>query len=374
MALEHSNYGTRQPFLELPEYAASGGSGNYTGFNSVELQEIYTVRTQAAVRSLISPRGGHKPCMALLPNGDLLATQKANEQHIALCRSRDKGLSWVLPREVVISGQQLSGRAAMFSALADGTLLLGAAGTIYRSSDEGHTWQERRIDRSVTVAGTTCEIGWGENSAPHQLSDGTVICSGYISFEPGHTQAYLLRSTDGGQTWGDPSCIAAASEVNLEVLPSGKLFACLRVATDGPGEGGAVVAVSGSDDDGRTWSRPNRIDGLGQAQIPGFPLYLEDGRLLIVYGNRQFPFGAQAIVSKDGGETWDTEHPIILAWFSWDNYCGHPRSVLLPDGSVVTGYYARVFTGAHGIAFTPTDRDPNPDIFGHCLRWRVPDD
>ena len=312
--------------------------------------------------------------MALLPNGDLLATQKANGQHIALCRSRDKGLSWVLPREVVISGQQLSGRAAMFSALADGTLLLGAAGTIYRSSDEGHTWQEYRIDRSVTVAGTTCEIVWGENSGPHQLSDGTVICSSYISFEPGHTQAYLLRSTDGGQTWGDPSCIAAASEVNLEVLPSGKLFACLRVATDGAGEGGAVVAVTGSDDDGRTWSRPNRIDGLGQAQIPGFPLYLEDGRLLIVYGNRQFPFGAQAIVSKDGGETWDTEHPIILAWFSWDNYCGHPRSVLLPDGSVVTGYYARVFTGAHGIAFTPTDRDPNPDIVGHCLRWRVPDD
>jgi len=272
LALDHPNDETRQPFLELPEYAASGGRGHYTGFNSVELQEVYAVRTQAAVRSQISPRGGHKPCMALFPNGDLLATQKANGQHIALCRFRDKGLSWEPPREVVISGQQLSGRAAMFSALADGTLLLGgAAGTIYRSSDEGHTWQECRIDRSVTVAGTTYEIDWGENSGPHQLSNGTVICSGYISFEPGHTQAYLLRSTDGGQTWGDPSCIATGSEVNLEVLPSDKLFACLRVATDGAGEGGAVVAVTESADGGAHLEPAEQDRRAGPGPDPGLP-------------------------------------------------------------------------------------------------------
>ena len=110
-----------------------------------------------------------------------------------------------------------------------------------------------------------------------------------------------------------------------------------------------------------------RLEAMGDIEIV-------DGRLLIVYGNRQFPFGAQAIASRDGGETWDSEHPIILAWFSWDNYCGHPRSVLLPDGSVVTGYYARVFTGAHEIVLTPTARNPDPDVVGHCLRWRVADD
>ena len=357
------DYGT-QPPLELPEYTASGGSGSFTGFNSLELQEIYVVQKQPAVRSQISSRGGHKPCVALLPGGDLLATQITNGRYVALCRSRDQGLSWEQPQEVAIPGKgKLSGRAPMFSALTDGTLLLGAPGTIYRSSDSGQTWRECDVDLTVTVAGKNYDIGWGENSGPHELSDGTIICSGYISFEPGHPQAFLLRSTDGGLTWGDASAIAAASEANLAVLPSDKLFACLRVATDGAGEGGAALEVTESTDGGRTWSQPDRI--LGKSQSPGFPLYLKDGRLLIVYTHRQFPFGAQAIASRDGGETWDTEHPIILAWFSWDDYCGHPRSLVLPDGSIVTGYYARVFKET---------QSPDPDIVGHCLRWRVPDD
>ena len=363
----------KQPLLEVPKYAASGGSGAYTGFNSVNLQEIYCVRKEPAVRSQISPRPTTKPCLARLPDGDLLATQVAND-NIALCRSRDSGFSWGPPREVVVPGKgTLPGRAPMFAALADGALLLGCE-SIYRSADEGQTWQECQLDRSVTVAGKTYEIGWGESDGPHQLSDGTVICSGYISLASGRPKAYLLRSNDGGRSWGDRSYIADASEVNLAVLPGDRLFACLRVGTGEPpaGEGGAIVEVTESSDAGRNWRRPRRI-GLGTAQIPGFPLYLNDGRLLLIYGNRQFPFGAQVIASRDGGQTWDSEHAIILAWFSWDNYCGHPRSVLLPDGSIVTGYYARVFTGTHGIVFTPTERDPNPDVVGHCVRWRVPD-
>jgi len=49
------------------------------------------------------------------------------------------------------------------------------------------------------------------------------------------------------------------------------------------------------------------------AQVPGFPLRLQDGRLLLIYGNRQFPFGCQVIASRDDGRTWDLDHPLILS-------------------------------------------------------------
>ena len=119
-----------------------------------------------------------------------------------------------------------------------------------------------------------------------------------------------------------------------------------------------------SDDQGRTWTEPRRI-GLGKAQVPGFPLLLPDGRLLLIHGNRQFPFGSQVLASRDGGKTWDLDHPLILSWFSWDNYGGHPRSILMPDGSIITGYYVRMFKEDPGVT---------KDLTSHVVRWRVPED
>jgi hypothetical protein len=351
--------------VEVPAYEVHHGSGNFTGFNSVDLQKMYVLQKQQAIRSQISPPSGQKPCLARLPNGDLLATQQLHGV-IALCRSTDNGLSWTPPQLVTVPGKEnLPGRAAMFAALWDGTLLLGYHG-MYRSTDAGKTWQECAADRSVTYDGRTFEIGWGENSGPHELSNGTVICCGYVNVVPGHARAYLLRSADGGRNWGDPSLIADyCSEVNLVVLPGDRLFACLRQGTQlgdiWAGEGGVVLAVASSDDRGRTWTAPRKL--LGKAQSPGFPVRLSDGRLIIVFTHRQFPFGVQAIASRDGGETWDVDHPAIIAWNSFDAYCGHPRSLVLPDDTIVSGFYVRAF---HSRGYA------TPDVVGHCVRWRAP--
>jgi len=102
------------------------------------------------------------------------------------------------------------------------------------------------------------------------------------------------------------------------------------------------------------------------AQVPGLPLLLPDGRLLLIYGNRQFPFGCQAIASRDGGRTWDLDRALILSWFSWDNYGGHPRSILMPDGSVLTGYYVRMFK-------ENANANVARDLASHVVRWRVPE-
>ena len=95
---------------------------------------------------------------------------------------------------------------------------------------------------------------------------------------------------------------------------------------------------------------------------------MKDGRLILLYGNRQFPFGVQAVGSRDGGMSWDIDHPIILSWTSWSGYCGHPRSVLLQDGTILTGYYTQHRRRAELTA------DHNSDCTGEVVRWRVPDD
>jgi hypothetical protein len=77
----------------------------------------------------------------------------------------------------------------------------------------------------------------------------------------------------------------------------------------------------------------------GKNEHPGDLLLLPDGRLILAYGNRNPPFGVRAMISSDGGKTWDKENTIILAWDAPNRDCGYPASVLLNDGSVLTIYY-----------------------------------
>lgn len=362
------------PQLDLPVFSVSeSGCGAYTGFNSVNLQEMYVVRKRQVVRSQIG-RGWGKPIIVRLPGGHLLASQYKDlgsernpeypeaREEAALCLSTDDGLSWSSPRLLGIPG-----RVAQLSALRDGTLLLAAealAGSpLYRSEDQGETWQRCRIlwDQVEAVNG---DRYFGETAGVVETPDGTLLCGFYVaSPRPGVAGSYIIRSRDGGRTWADISCVGDGSEASFALLPDGSLLGVVRCGGVA-GEGGASLKVTRSRDDGYSWSVPQRIAGLGMAQIPGFPLALRDGRVLLMYGNRQFPFGAQAVASTDNGKTWAIDRPIILTWFSWDNYCGHPRSILMPDDSVMTGYYARVFK----------EGSPNRDIVAHAVRWRVPDD
>ena len=96
----------------------------------------------------------------------------------------------------------------------------------------------------------------------------------------------------------------------------------------------AYTQVYASDDGGRTWrffSRPN--DWGAPANLVELP----DGRIVCVYGYRQPPYGIRATVSGDGGETWGDEITLRDDGGSWD--LGYPRTMLRPDGTLVTVYY-----------------------------------
>jgi len=376
--------------VPAPEELVFWRGGGYTGFNSLDLQEIYVCQRLAARRSQIA-HGWGKPVIQRLPNGDLLASQYRNllenphpnypsaREEAALCISHDEGLTWSEPRLL-----GLPGRVTQLSVLSDGIVVLAAGGKLYYSEDNAAAftectvpWEEFSLDKRPDT-----HQGYGETNGVLEMLDGTLMltCCTHHPASKGikDWHCYALRSTDRGRTWGDTTFIINTDEVELLQIDDGRLLAFARLDTAYSrdvwgqggqiGEGGDQMALMESADSGRTWTDPVSI-GLGMAQIPAFPLRMLDGRLILIYGNRQFPFGCQAIGSLDQGRTWNLENFLMVAYASWDNYGGHPRSILMPDGSIITGYYARYFKDN----MLP-DRNLNQDIVSHCLRWRPPDD
>jgi len=197
--------------------------------------------------------------------------------------------------------------------------------------------------------------------------------------------SYSIRSKDRGKTWNDVRlAFEYTDEVSAVRIPSGKIVATTRV--DGPqysrGTGNPVdavskwhdwydiahttdfMAISESTDNGETWSIPRQV--LPPSVCPAQLLLLNDGRLLLTYGVRHFPKGAQAILSVDEGKTWNYNQRFILTWYGWDSHAGYPWSIQLRDGDILTSYYVR-----KGFA-APKEVDIN-DIASEVVRWRLPE-
>jgi hypothetical protein len=130
--------------------------------------------------------------------------------------------------------------------------------------------------------------------------------------------------------WGD--------EVALVETAPGRVLALLRQNRPG------YLLQCWSDDGGRTWSQPLRTPIWG---YPPHLLRLRDGRVLCTYGHRREPLGVQAVVSTDGGQSWDVDHRAVLRADGETRRrgdresrdLGYPVSVELRDGSIYTAYY-----------------------------------
>jgi hypothetical protein len=67
-------------------------------------------------------------------------------------------------------------------------------------------------------------------------------------------------------------------------------------------------------------------------------LRLRDGRVVLTYGNRAGEDkGVEVLFSDDQGDTWSG--PVRVS--DWRGDGGYPSSVQMPDGQVLTAYYAR---------------------------------
>ena len=158
--------------------------------------------------------------------------------------------------------------------------------------------------------------------------------------------AFVLRSNDGGASWGDLSVIARRhNEVAVLPLKNGHLIAALR-------SDAGHLATSVSSDKGRTWSEPVQV--TKNREHPGDLLRLSTGSIVLTYGQRNKPYGVEAMVSRDEGKTWDRKRRVTLAWDGDHTDLGYPVTVERADGRLVTAYYIvygeRDTRGQKGIA------------------------
>jgi hypothetical protein len=189
--------------------------------------------------------------------------------------------------------------------------------------------------------------------------NGKLIAAGYSGTDspsPGKCVSLFLESANEGCTWKYLSHIADDNVFSLcepAVLPcsDGRLIAMLRaewesvpkeqwpqeIERDRSKTYGYFMYQSESDDGGRTWSKPVQTPFWGH---PASLVQLKSGNVLMVWGVRRKPYSIMAVLSRDGGKTWDTATVRTLHVFDPGAYdLGYPVAAQLQDGSIMCAYY-----------------------------------
>jgi hypothetical protein len=337
-----------------------------TGYTGQDLQRIAVLSWQPAVRTRVGPRGDYKAGMARLPDGRLVIavcrdshdSDHARRFAIRVYESQDTGLTW---RE--IGETPLFGKEPSLTALPDGALALTAqimgsdSVPVSRSMDGGRTWETTMVQGDDYPRNLIVE------------PDGSLLMiralqSDWYGKGGGSPNLSLGRSYDGGKTWEFSEGSVdwdwqGFGEVAAVRLGDGRLLAALRRHIPKTwGEGFEDTVLTASDDDGRHWCAPWQM--LNTAQVHAYLTELRDGRLVATYSNYHLPWGVFAVMSEDGGRTWDLDHPVQLA-LSADFYVGWPVTLELPDGSLITSY-----------ASTSYYKQPPETTTCEVVRWQPP--
>ena len=188
---------------------------------------------------------------------------------------------------------------------------------------------------------------------PCLLSDGSIVWVGRIQTNDESVPvcdcvcAYKLNTETGESTYlgkiddiyyeGEKliSCEPHAIELN-----DGSILCHIRAQGVATPERRRTFTIfqSISKDGGVSWSKPEMILGR-EGGAPPHIFRHSSGALISTYARRIRPYGILAMISLDEGKTWSTEHEIYIGGESDD--LGYPSCVEMPDGSLITVFYAR---------------------------------
>ena len=350
-------------------------------------------------RTAVGVTGDYKPCLALLPSGEVLLVMfnqvdmgggKVREDMIHY-RSSDGAKTWgertVLP---------LLGREPYFSLLGDGTLFITTHlleqdvrnrdgyvhSYVHRSTDEGKTWGTVRIG-AEDVPGVPPKTWTHTSRNILELRDGSLI----LGVSAGSSTDYLWRSKDKGQTWDKSlACKVEGFDVKKQGFPwfaetvfwesangdllaiarcfSGALPALTQSEIPTGGDQFERMALFRSRDGGSTWTLEPEL-GNDYGEHYQAVLKLQDKRLLFTFTVRSLrpPLGVHAILGleKPGGFQWNFRRDRLIldekTPKEQPSGGGFGNTVQLQDGTLVTSY---------------TYRDAEGKTHAEVVRWRLP--
>lgn len=305
---------------------------------------------------------GYFPVIAALGEEELLVVLRGGAGHIGIkgrldvVRSTDSAKTWGPPQTVADS--ERDDRNPALGVTKDGTLVLAyhwqgsydAEGKwdpsvrrtdtrVVRSTDSGRTWVEDQLINYTPINGASPfgKIREVDGVLHMPIYGGEKIIGDpdrAIRVGPDTCPTYLLRSTDGGRTWGDPTLVALGlNESDFLILPDGTwLFAARGEQRDDQS-----IHTCRSTDRGRTWAYGARVTVNGE-HPPDLTL-LSNGWVLLTFGHRRVPFGVQGWISRDGGRTWDKRR-LLFEDGCYGGDSGYPSTVRLSGGRLVTVFYS----------------------------------
>jgi sialidase-1 len=225
-----------------------------------------------------------------------------------------------------IADGKLDGWKAAHARLSDAERKAELGQWVIRSTDGGKSWSPQL----PTVVNSP--------HGPIQLKDGRLLYAGKQLWT-NDRKIGVCESRDDGLTWqwladiptrkGDDA-EKSYHELHAVEAADGTLIAQIRNHNDA-NKGWTLQTESR--DGGKTWSEPHPIC----YGLPSHLLRLRDGRLVMTYGHRRAPFGNQARLSTDHGQTWS--EAIILSGDGKGGDLGYPSTIELADGTLLTVWY-----------------------------------
>jgi hypothetical protein len=147
-----------------------------------------------------------------------------------------------------------------------------------------------------------------------------------------------VRTEDGGKSWKMLGFVGPEpGSDDMAIMPSSIRLSPHVILTSIRHT--HWIELYRSDDDGVSWTflnRPVADTGAHHGNPPRL-IKLQNGHLAITYGYRSEPYSIRTVISKDQGKTWSNPITLRSGGGTWD--LGYTRSVVRPDGKVVTVYY-----------------------------------